>query len=98
MVSKCEPKWDVVDLEVAHVVGALEVVVDEALAGAAEGLDGVELPLLHPRRLPALHDRHRLTRVDPVLPQAVPVQVPDRLHCSPRPSLPHHHSTRMSEP
>eukprot|EP00965_Chrysotila_dentata_P131161 4335417-Pleurochrysis_carterae.AAC.3 len=42
------------DVEVLHVVRALEVLLDVALASRAKRLDRVHLALLHPRRLAAL--------------------------------------------
>ena len=51
------PQRDVADVEVLHVVRALEVLADVALAGGAKGLDGVQLALLHLRGLAALRAR-----------------------------------------
>ena len=47
-------------VEILHVVGALHVLVDVALACGPEGLDGVELVLLHKNRLAAYHEDNLL--------------------------------------
>ena len=52
-----------------------EVSRDVPFPRAPEGLDGVELALLHARGVPPPHDGHALSRVDLVRRDAVPVQV-----------------------
>lgn len=59
--------------EVAHVVAALALLQHVSPAGAAEGLDRVELALLHARRVAVLHDRHALAAVDLIRRDAVPL-------------------------
>mmetsp|Transcript_141350 Transcript_141350/g.451470 ORF Transcript_141350/g.451470 Transcript_141350/m.451470 type:complete len:220 (-) Transcript_141350:522-1181(-) len=61
-------------VEDLHVVRALQVLHDVALATGCEGLDCVELALLHLLALRALHDT-----VDLVRPDGVPVEISHRL-------------------
>ena len=45
-VERASPDGDVAHIEVLHVVRTLHVVVDHALPGAAERLDGINLSFL----------------------------------------------------
>lgn len=44
--DQLSPDWDVADVKVFHIVGALHVVVDNTFTCAAKRLDGVNLSLL----------------------------------------------------
>ncbi len=52
-------------------------------AGGAEGLDGIELALLHQSVLPPFYNRNGLAGVDVVAVDGVPVEVGDALHLVP---------------
>ena len=56
-----------------------EVSRDVPFPRAPEGLDGVELALLHARGVPPPHDGHALSRVNLVRTNGMPVQVADAL-------------------
>mmetsp|Transcript_83405 Transcript_83405/g.220105 ORF Transcript_83405/g.220105 Transcript_83405/m.220105 type:complete len:261 (-) Transcript_83405:1411-2193(-) len=62
-------------VEDLHVVRALQVLHDVALATGCEGLDSVKLTLLHLLALGTLHDGDRFSAVDLVRPDGVPVEI-----------------------
>mmetsp|Transcript_45115 Transcript_45115/g.90097 ORF Transcript_45115/g.90097 Transcript_45115/m.90097 type:complete len:281 (-) Transcript_45115:181-1023(-) len=67
-------------VEILHVMGALEVLLDIALSSGAERLYGEELALLHARRFAALDDRHRFASVDLIRADRMAVQIAARFH------------------
>ena len=69
-------------LKVLHVVASFHIVVHISAAGGPEGLDGVELVLLHEGGLATLNDRDRLAGMNLIRRNRVAIQVPDRLHLS----------------
>mmetsp|Transcript_8318 Transcript_8318/g.20659 ORF Transcript_8318/g.20659 Transcript_8318/m.20659 type:complete len:370 (+) Transcript_8318:1018-2127(+) len=66
-------------IEVLHVVAALQVLMHDPFAGRSEGLDGVQLSLLHLGLVAALDNGHTLSRMNLIRADRVSVEIPDRL-------------------
>ena len=76
-------QWDVRrSIVVPHIVRALHVLVNVALARAAKGLNGIKLVLLHLGVVIVAHNGDGFSAVDLVLVDRMAIQITDRLDCT----------------